>query len=157
MKRGWSPQELREHWPLSVEEPSLLAEKTPRSQLGFSVLLKFFQLGSRFPRDRREARRTAVEDLARPRDASPAQFDACDWLSGRGKPGRVPFERGWDAAAPQKLMPPTRWHGSVGRCSRRIPTEPVCRTMPWPGTVSGGLSPHHLTAHRFLVEQTQAT
>jgi hypothetical protein len=78
MKRYWSIQELREHWSLSVEERSLLAKKTPRSQLGFAVLLKFFQLESRFPQDRREVPRTAVEDLAQPLDVSPAQFAACD-------------------------------------------------------------------------------
>jgi len=127
MKRYWSTQELREHCSLSVEERSLLAKKTPRSQLGFAVLLKFFQLESRFPRDCREVPRTAVEDLAQQLDVSPAQFDACDW------------------------------HGSVGRCSRRVPTQPMGRTMPWPGTVRGGLRPHPLTTSRLLVEQTPVT
>jgi hypothetical protein len=79
MKRYWSSQEHRESWSLSVEERSLLAKKTPRNRLGFAVLLKFFQLGSRFPRDRREVSRTAVEDLSQPLDVSPAQFDVCDW------------------------------------------------------------------------------
>ena len=88
MKRYWSTQELREHWSLSVEERSLLAKKTPRSQLGFAVLLKFFQLERRFPRDRREVPRTAVEDLAQQLDVSPAQFDACDWHGRTGKAQR---------------------------------------------------------------------
>ena len=87
MKRYWSTQELREHWSLSVEERSLLAE-TPRSQLGVAVLLKCFQLERRFPRDRREVPRTAVEDLAQQLDVSPAQFDACDWHGRTGKAQR---------------------------------------------------------------------
>ena len=54
MKRYWSTQELREHWSLSVEERSLLAKKTPRSQLGFAVLLKCFQCEGRFPSQKYE-------------------------------------------------------------------------------------------------------
>jgi hypothetical protein len=67
---------------------ALLAKKTPRSQLGFAVLLKCFQLERRFPRDRREVPRTAVEDLAQQLDVSPAQFDACDWHGRTGKAQR---------------------------------------------------------------------
>jgi Domain of unknown function (DUF4158) len=94
MKRYWSTQELREHWSLSVEERSLLAKKTPRSRLGFAVLLKFFQLESRFPRNRREVPRTAVEDLAQQLDVSPAQLDAYDWHGRTGKAQRSAI-RAW--------------------------------------------------------------
>jgi len=94
MKRHWNVQELREHWSLSVEERSLLAHKAPRSQLGFAVLLKFFQLESRFPRDRREAPQAAVEDLAQQLDVSPAQFDAYDWYGRTGKAQRSAI-RAW--------------------------------------------------------------
>jgi hypothetical protein len=52
------------------------------------VLLKFFQLESRFPRDQREVPRTAVEDLAQQLDVSPAQFDACDRHGWTGKAQR---------------------------------------------------------------------
>jgi hypothetical protein len=88
MKRYWSTQELREHWSLPVEERSLLAKRTPRSQLSFAVLLKYFQLEGRFPRDRREAARTAVEDLAQQFDVLPVQFAACDWHGRTGKARR---------------------------------------------------------------------
>jgi Cobalamin synthesis protein cobW C-terminal domain len=115
------------------------------------------RLESQLPRERREGPWTAAEDLAQQLDVSPAQFYACDWHGWTGKPGGVACERGWDAAAPQKLMLPTCWHGSVGRGSGRIPTKPIGRTMLWPGTVRGEWSPPHLTADRFLVEQTPAT
>jgi hypothetical protein len=94
MKRHWNVQELREHWSLSVEERFLLAHKAPRSQLGFAVLLKFFQLESRFPRDRREVPQTAVQDLAQQLDVSPAQFDAYDWHGRTGKAQRSAI-RAW--------------------------------------------------------------
>ena len=71
-KGDWSPQELREHWSLSVGERCLSAKKTPGSQLGFAVLLTCFQPEHRFPRNWREVPRTAVEGLAQPLDVSPA-------------------------------------------------------------------------------------
>jgi hypothetical protein len=39
---------------LSVEELELLANRTDRSRLGLAVLLSFFQVEGRFPRDRKE-------------------------------------------------------------------------------------------------------
>ena len=44
VRRTWSEDELREQWSLSSEEQALLTRKTPRGQLGFVVLLKYFQL-----------------------------------------------------------------------------------------------------------------
>ena len=88
MKRCWSPQELREHWSLSVEERSLLAKKTPRSLLGFAVRLTCLQLERRFPRDRREVLDGGPRDLAQHLNLLAAQFDACDWQGRTGKAQR---------------------------------------------------------------------
>ena len=41
-------------WSLSVEELELLANRTDRSRLGLAVLLNFFQVEGRFPRDQKE-------------------------------------------------------------------------------------------------------
>jgi Domain of unknown function (DUF4158) len=102
----WSTQELREHWSLSIEDRSLLAKKTPRSQLGFAVLLKFFQLESRFPRNRREVPRTALEDLAQQLDMSSAYFDAYDWHGRTGKAQRSAIRaRTSRSGSPQSLTP----------------------------------------------------
>jgi hypothetical protein len=49
VKRIWSEDELHEHWSLSREEQALLARKTSRGQLGFALLLKAFELETRFP------------------------------------------------------------------------------------------------------------
>jgi hypothetical protein len=54
VKRTWSEDELRDQWSLSPEEQALLTRKTSRGQLGFVVLLKYFQLETRFPRDRQD-------------------------------------------------------------------------------------------------------
>jgi hypothetical protein len=109
MKRYWSAQELREHWSLSCEERSLVANKTPRNQLGVAVLLQCFQLESRFPRDRRKISKVAVDDLAQQLDIAPAPFDAYDWHGRTGKAQRtvirawVGFRRAMEADATHLL------------------------------------------------------
>ena len=50
MKHDWTDEELLEHWTLSETELPLLANKTEIGRLGFAVLLKFFSLTARLPR-----------------------------------------------------------------------------------------------------------
>jgi Domain of unknown function (DUF4158) len=64
MKRDWSGEELGEHWTLMPGERALLANKTGATRLGFAVLLKFFQLEGRFPRQSQEVPSAGVEYLA---------------------------------------------------------------------------------------------
>jgi len=58
VKRQWSPEELIEHFSLLPQEHSLLlaaiANVVPHNQLGFAVLLKFFQVEARFPEMRKQ-------------------------------------------------------------------------------------------------------
>ena len=48
MKWQWHADELHAHWYLTTEESDLLYKKTPHGRLGFVVLLKYFQAGSRY-------------------------------------------------------------------------------------------------------------
>ena len=64
MKRYWDEQELAEQWSLSSDEWELLANRADRSRLGCAVLLKFFQIEGRFPRDRKEVPSAARDYLA---------------------------------------------------------------------------------------------
>ena len=64
MKRHWDEQELAEHWSLGPGEWEMLTNRTDRSRLGFAVLLKFFQIEGRFPRDRGEVPAAASDYLA---------------------------------------------------------------------------------------------
>ena len=64
MKRHWDDQELTEHWSLTHDELALLGNRTQRSRLGFTVLLKFFQVEGRFPVERREIPALVLDCLA---------------------------------------------------------------------------------------------
>jgi len=64
MKRHWDDQELAEHWSLTHDELALLGNRTQRSRLGFTVLLKFFQVEGRFPVERKEIPTPVLDSLA---------------------------------------------------------------------------------------------
>ena len=82
MKRFWDEQELAEHWTLTAEEWELLARRTDRSRLGFAILLKFFQVEGRFPRDRKEIPTAIRDHLADQLGVEPDAFAEYD-LAGR--------------------------------------------------------------------------
>ena len=79
MKRHWEEQELTEQWSLSPEEFDLLRHRTDHSRLGFAVLLKFFQLESRFPTHRTEIPAVALAYLADQLDVTGEIWGQYDW------------------------------------------------------------------------------
>jgi hypothetical protein len=76
VKRTWSEDELQEHWALSPAEQALLTHKTARGQLGFAVLLKYFQLETRFPRDCQDIPPAVVDYLAQQLGTPPETLEA---------------------------------------------------------------------------------
>ena len=74
MKRCWSRDELELHWGLLPLESGLLRNKSGATRLGFSLLLKFFQLEGRFPTAAHEMPDQAVAFLA-----EQTQVPAADW------------------------------------------------------------------------------
>ncbi len=64
MKQYWSEHELVEFWTLTDVERQLSDQRTQRGRLGLAVLLKFFQLESRFPSYHKEAPLPAVDYVA---------------------------------------------------------------------------------------------
>ena len=64
MKQYWSEHELVEFWILTDVERQLSDQRTQRGRLGLAVLLKFFQLESRFPSYHKEAPLAAVDYVA---------------------------------------------------------------------------------------------
>lgn len=71
MKHNWDEAELEAGWSLDESEIVYAEGRTETNRLGFSVLLKFFQQGGRFPADKREVPRLAVDFLARQLSVSP--------------------------------------------------------------------------------------
>ena len=82
MKHNWHPEELSEHWTVSVEEKRLARRKRHPLQLGYVVLLKFFQYQGRFPKSAREVPRRIIKHIANQLEIAPANWSDYDW-SGR--------------------------------------------------------------------------
>lgn len=80
MKRSWTTDELIDYWTLLPGELELVeAARTASNQLGWAVLLKWFQYEGRFPRQKYEVPGTAVEFLARQLEVTPEAFEWYEW------------------------------------------------------------------------------
>ena len=79
MKRTWSSDELIAHFTLLPDETALLGNKTGATRLGFAILLKAFQLESRFPRYKNDVPRVVVDYVARQLRLSPDLYLEYDW------------------------------------------------------------------------------
>jgi hypothetical protein len=64
VRQKWSPEELLANWTLVDGDWDLVANKTGATRLGFSLLLKFFELEGRFPDILEEVPQAAVEYVA---------------------------------------------------------------------------------------------
>lgn len=60
-RQEWSPEELLANWTLVDGDWDLVANKSGTNRLGFSLLLKFFELEGRFPDVLEEVPPAAVE------------------------------------------------------------------------------------------------
>jgi hypothetical protein len=79
MRRDWDADDLTEHWTLSPGEKDLTAHKNGPTRLGFAVLLKFFQVEARFPRDPDEIPGVAVFFVAGQVEVAPEEWSRYDW------------------------------------------------------------------------------
>src|SRR5271157_3161183 len=83
MKRHWTNTELRDCWRLFPAERRLVKQHRGRhEQLGFAVLLKFFQNEGRFPRHRNEIPTEAIAYVAQQLEVPAKHYHTYDW-SGR--------------------------------------------------------------------------
>ncbi|MFE2442277.1 DUF4158 domain-containing protein [Streptomyces sp. NPDC059426] len=64
VRQEWSPEELLANWTLVDGDWDLVANKSGATRLGFSLLLKFFELEGRFPDVLEEVPPAAVEYVA---------------------------------------------------------------------------------------------
>lgn len=66
MKHNWTLDELIDSWTLLPPELDLIRDsKADYNQLGFALLLKYFQIEGKFPRHRREIPQAAIAYVAR--------------------------------------------------------------------------------------------
>ncbi|SNT60680.1 Tn3 transposase DDE domain-containing protein [Streptosporangium subroseum] len=64
VRREWEPEELIAAWTLLDDDWELVSNKSGATRLGFSLMLKFFELEARFPRHVGEFPKTAVDYVA---------------------------------------------------------------------------------------------
>lgn len=79
MPRDKSTSELTQHWVLSFDERSLLANKSGTTRLTFAVLLKAFGLEGRFPKRNEDVPAACVAFVAQQVDVSPTAYLKVDW------------------------------------------------------------------------------
>ncbi len=63
MQTEWDPDELIDTWTLTGTDWDLIANKAGATQLGFAVMLKFYEIEGRFPAYREEVPPAAVRYL----------------------------------------------------------------------------------------------
>jgi len=74
MRIEWSPKELVGSWTLVEEDWRLLGNKAGATRLGFTVLLKFFELEAAFPAAATELPPAVVGYLAEQVRVDPAEL-----------------------------------------------------------------------------------
>ena len=79
MKRFLTPEDLQTDWLLLPAERDLLANKSMKTHVGFSVLLKFFQLEGHFPASVKEIPLAAADFVARQLDATVENWLTYPW------------------------------------------------------------------------------
>jgi hypothetical protein len=67
VRHEWEPEDLIACWTLVEADQELVANKSGATRLGFALLLKFFELDARFPRDVSELPPAAVSYVAEKR------------------------------------------------------------------------------------------
>ncbi len=80
MKHNWTLDELIDNWTLLPHEMELVSgSKTNHNRLGFALLLKYFQIESKFPRHRRETPQTAIDYVARQLKLATEVYQQYEW------------------------------------------------------------------------------
>ena len=89
MKRNGELDELIEHFTILPNEMKLVEPKSAENQLGFAVLLKFFQHEARFPTHPVEVPKPVIAYLAKQIVCEPDRYVQYDWNGRTIKAHRV--------------------------------------------------------------------
>jgi len=79
VRHDWDPEDLLASWTLLEADWELVANKAGATRLGFALLLKFFELKARFPRDRGELPAAAVTFVAEQLGVPAGELAGYDW------------------------------------------------------------------------------
>jgi hypothetical protein len=79
VRAEWEPDELIDAWTLTGGDWDLIANKAGVTRLGFTVMLKFYEIEGRFPAYREEVPQAAVAYLGSLVKVEPALFAKYSW------------------------------------------------------------------------------
>ena len=113
MRAEWEPDELIDAWTLTGSDWDLIANKTGVTRLGFTVMLKFYEIEGRFPAYREEVPQAAVTYLGSLVKVEPALFARYSWRGRTIEYHRAQIRRAYGT------RPPTPRQGGPGRRAHR--------------------------------------
>jgi hypothetical protein len=79
VQREWAGEALAASWTLIGDDWDLVGNKSGATRLGFAVLLKFFELETRFPDDVSEIPSAALGYVAQQVKVNSTEFARYDW------------------------------------------------------------------------------
>lgn len=79
VKSNWDTEELISDWTLVPQELELVKKKMGAGQIGFAILLKYFQLMARFPDDSTEIPDTVIKYIASQLQVDPLLYSQYNW------------------------------------------------------------------------------
>jgi hypothetical protein len=116
VRAEWEPDELIEAWTLVKSDWDLIANKAGVTRLGFAVMLKFYEIGGRFPAYREEVPQAAVDYLGSLVKVEPALFAKYSW---RGRTASTTGRRSAGRTGPGRRRRPMRTAGRLGPAAAR--------------------------------------
>jgi hypothetical protein len=100
MRTGWGPEDFIDCWTLVEDNWRLVGNKTGATRLGFSVMLKHFELEGRFPEHAVEIPQVVVDYVASQVKVDPSRFAQYDWAGRTGRYHRAQigeWDKPWEA------------------------------------------------------------
>ncbi len=79
VKANWDTEELIEHWTLLPQELELVKNKVGANQIGFAILLKFFETFARFPTNSGEIPNAIISYIAQQLQIPSSDYSDYDW------------------------------------------------------------------------------
>ncbi len=79
VKSNWDTEELISDWTLVPQELELVKKKMGAGQMGFAILLKYFQLMARFPDDKAKIPDPVIKYIASQLQVDPSLYSQYNW------------------------------------------------------------------------------
>lgn len=93
VKPHWETEELIENWTLLPQELELLRNKVGGNQIGFALLLKYFQLFARFPDSQSPIPKIIISYIANQIGISDSSYSDYNWQGRSAKVYRAEIRR----------------------------------------------------------------